>query len=72
MNERPSLRIPLPTDVPGDPRDPRNTRNPPSNTHETPASTRQTASAPDSQGHNIYDDITVDYGMPVGTLVYTT
>ena len=64
MNERPSLRIPVPTDVPGDPRHPRNTR-------ETPI-TRQTASAPDSQGHNIYDDITVDYGMPVGTLVYTT
>jgi len=64
MNDRPSLRIPVPTDVPGDPRNPRNTR-------ETPV-TRQTASAPDSQGHNIYDDITVDYGMPIGTLVYTT
>ena len=71
MNDRPSLRIPLPTDVPDDPRNPRNTQNPPHNTHETPG-TRQTAGTQAPGWDNISDDITVDYGMPIGTLVYTT
>jgi hypothetical protein len=64
MNDRPSLRIPVPTGNPDDTRHPRNTPDTPN--------TRQSASAPASGWVDVYEDITVDHSMPVGTLVYTT
>ena len=58
MNERPSLRIPLVPDVTDDPR----------NTREAPR-THRTASV--SPGYvDVNREITVDYGIEVGTLVY--
>jgi len=63
MNERPSLRIPLVPDVTDDPRDPRNTR-------EAPG-THRTASAPSPGYVDVNQEITVNYDINIGTVIYS-